>query len=93
MTWTKDPDAIKDYVWDWSDWLADGETIDEATTVTATGVTIEGTRSIQGARVIARISGGTVGTSGIGTASATCHIVTSTGQEEDWTEQFVITNR
>ncbi|MFE0101177.1 hypothetical protein [Streptomyces sp. NPDC059009] len=26
-TYLKDPDAVLDWIWDWSDWLAPGETI------------------------------------------------------------------
>jgi len=35
----KDPDAVLDYGFDWSDWLADGETISTSTWTVETGIT------------------------------------------------------
>lgn len=83
-TFFKDPTSKVDYTWDWSSWLTGAETISDAT-FTAAGVTASvGTHDTTTATT--RVSGGTVGTPG----TVTCHIVTSTGQEEDWTFSFTI---
>jgi len=83
----KDPTSKEDYTWDWSVWLASGETI-TAATFTAVGVTATtGTHDTTTATT--RVGGGTVGAVG----TITCHIVTSTGQENDWTFTFVIVEK
>ena len=84
---TKDPDAILDYVWDWTGWLGDGETIDTAT-ITPTGVDLVD-HKVDGPTVVARLSGGQTGQP----AQATCHIVTSTGQHDDRTIRLIIADR
>lgn len=38
-TFVKDPDAILDYVWDWNDWLEEGDSIDSFVIYTPTGMT------------------------------------------------------
>ena len=57
----KDPQALLDYQFDWSDWLsADGDTITDHTVTVSTGLTLENsTRS--STAVTAWISGGTIG--------------------------------
>lgn len=85
-TFFKDPDSVRWATWDWTDWLADGESVTGATITTTGGITA-GTPSYSGGLVVTcLISGGTVGTA----ASATCRITTSTGQTEDWTLNFNI---
>jgi hypothetical protein len=37
MALTKDPDAVLDYVFDWSSWLAEGETITAAEVTAVSG--------------------------------------------------------
>ncbi|MFH8596656.1 phage fiber-tail adaptor protein [Streptomyces rimosus] len=36
--WTKGPDATLDWRWDWTDWLADGETITAPTMTVSAGL-------------------------------------------------------
>lgn len=88
----KDPDAVLDYVWDWDEWLAEGETITEATVV-GTGVTIADAPPVAiaggGTRVTAWVSGGTVNKA----ASARCRITTSARRIDDRTITFEIKQR
>ncbi len=83
----KDPDAVLDYAWDWTAWLAEGETI-SAATVTATGVTVDSS-SEDGGVVTAWISGGTAGVG----ATATCRVVTSQGRTDDRSLSLTIAQR
>jgi hypothetical protein len=70
---TKDPDAVLDYAWDWSAWLAEDETItDKTVSVEPSGLTIDSS-IISGGSVIAWLSGGDVDTD----YAVTCHIETS----------------
>ena len=56
----KDPDAVLDYQIDWSDWLADGESIVTSEWI-VTGATIDSEESTATVST-AWISGGSVGT-------------------------------
>lgn len=67
----KDPDARLDYSFDWTDWLAAGESI-STYSITVDGV-VKDTDSRSGAVVTAWISGGTAGQ----VASVTCSITTN----------------
>lgn len=83
-SYTKDPEAVLDYAFDWTAWLADSETItDYQVAVPAdSGLTL-GTSSyapsLTGGVVTCWLSGGTIGKS----ARVTCHIVTDAGREDD----------
>lgn len=83
---TKHPSAVKDYVFDFSNWLAPGETI-STKTVTGTGVTIDSS-TIVDKTVVVWISGGTDGVNGV----ATCLITTSGSRTEVRTLQFRLDN-
>lgn len=41
LTIEKDPNAVLDYKFDWSDWLAVGETITSASVTATTGLTVD----------------------------------------------------
>ncbi len=69
---SKDPDATLDYGFDWTDWLAGGESI-ATWTVTVNGVTKEAEDRV-GPVVTVWVSGGTPGPSSI--ATITCAITT-----------------
>lgn len=86
----KDPDAVLDFRWDWTDWLDDdtAETITSANIIGAVGVTVDDS-NVDGATVVARVSGGAIGEP----ASATCRITTSTAQVDDRTMTFTIRER
>lgn len=68
--YVKDPDAVLDYAFDWSAWLADGEGI-ASYTITATGVTVDSDSQAAGI-VTVWVSGGTAAT----TATLACRITT-----------------
>lgn len=75
----KDPEAKLDYVFDWSDFLEESETITSQTTeVTAGDVTV-GAGAIQGEVVRVWIEGGTLDS----IAEITNHVITSAGREND----------
>ena len=78
-TIVKDPNAILDYTFDWSEWLdAITDTIASQSIVAETGITNDSS-SISGKTVIAWISGGTAGN----TYRVTCRIVTAGGRTDD----------
>ena len=91
-TITKDPNAVLDYSWDWSDWLAE---ISPTSAIASHAIITDGvtkdSSSSDGAIVTAIISGGTVGQ----TASATCRITTddTPPRIEDRTLYFKIKER
>ena len=68
----KDPDATLDYVWDWTDWLQEGEGISSHTVEVPDGITLDET-SADGEKVKAWLSGGTAGE----TYTVTCRITTN----------------
>ena len=72
----KDPDAVLDYAFDWSTWLATGETISHVVTVD-TGLTKDSDSEADGI-VTVWLSGGTAGTS----YNVACKIVTTTRTDE-----------
>ena len=74
----KDPSAVLDYVFDWTEWLAAAETITSHTVTVPTGLTLESSTVASGI-VTAWISGGTVGT----TYRVECLIVTTAGRTDE----------
>lgn len=69
---TKDPDAVLDYSWDWSNWLEAGETIVTASVTAETGITKD-SETNDTTSVTAWLSGGTAGES----YTVTCRITTN----------------
>ena len=89
MSYVKDPQAVLDYAFDWSDWLAESESVISATvTMTPTGLT-KPSQSIIGDRVVFWLSGGTVGA----TYTVTCHVTTNQGRQEDRTMKVTVRQR
>lgn len=78
-TFYKDPEAVLDYTFDWSSWLAVSETISSAVT-TVTGATKDSASNSTTA-VTVWVSGGTVGTP----ATVECKITTSAGRTDERT--------
>lgn len=81
----KDPESVLDYSFDWTDWLDEvpGDYLVSQVT-TPDGITLDAS-SISGTKiVVCWFSGGVLGE----TPSATCHIVTHQGREEDKTIYF-----
>jgi hypothetical protein len=78
--YTKDPGAVLDWCFDWSGWLATGETITSHTVTAATGLTVDSSLATDDdTSVTAWLSGGTAGAR----YTVTCHIVTSAGRADD----------
>ena len=84
----KDPDAVLDYVFDWSDWLADGETISSKVITVPTGMTLESDAE-SGALVTVWLSGGTAGTNYI----VACKIVTSLARTDERSIRILTADR
>jgi hypothetical protein len=81
QTFTKDPNATLDYVWDWSKWLTPlSDTISAVTFTAETGLTV-GTTSHTGTTATVWLSGGTADTS----YNVVCHITTTGGRTNDRT--------
>lgn len=78
QTFLKDPDAVLDYGFDWSDWLADEEIISESTWTVEDGITKDSDSKTNTVTTI-WLSGGSAGVEYI----MTNHIVTSDGREDD----------
>lgn len=88
ITYIKDPDAVLDYLVDWSEWLADAETIDTSTILVETGITKDSdTHDTTSATVW--LSGGTLGE----TYEITNRIVTNQGRTDDRTILIYIAAR
>ena len=84
----KDPDATLDFVFDWSDWLATGETIASQDVTVEDGLT-KGSVTESSGQVTVRLSGGTVNTR----YSVACKITTSSGQIDERTMSILVKNR
>lgn len=82
-SYIKDPNAVLDYGWDWTNWLASGETI-STTTVTATSGITKTTPQIVSGKVSIWLSGGTAGRRYF----VSCKITTSAGRTDE--RSFVI---
>ncbi len=98
-SFTKDPDAVLDYKFDWkaltngsgaSDWLASGETISSATVTVGAGLTKDSDSITDtSTSVTVWLSGGTVDVS----YSVACKIVTSAGRTDERTIQVDVRQR
>ena len=92
----KDPSAVLDYVFDWTGWLATGETIavdsetgEKLITITAdTGITVDSDSESDGV-VTVWLSGGTAGIN----YKVACLITTSAGRTDERTIWIKVTNR
>lgn len=84
----KDPDAKLDYGFDWSSWLATGETIMASAWTIPTGLT-KVSSSFDDTGTSVWLSGGTLGTD----YDIINHITTSAGREEDRTIRIKVRAR
>jgi hypothetical protein len=84
----KDPQAVLDYSYDWTQWLTDVSDHIVAATVVGTDVVVD-SWAFDGFIVTAWLSGGTLGAK----AEAVCHIVTAGGREDDRTLFLKIKDR
>ena len=84
----KDPSAELDYVFDWSEWLATGETITTPVITADTGITVDGSSESDG-KVTVWLSGGTAGQN----YKVACLITTSAGRIDERTIWIKVTDR
>lgn len=84
----KDPQAVKRYQITFDKWLEPGETITAHTVTPDSGITVD-SDTADDTSVTVTVSGGTLGQS----YGITCHITTSSGQQEDATIRVIIRNR
>lgn len=87
-SFVKDPQAVLDYQWDWSAWLATSETISTYDVTVSSGITLN-SDSASTTAVTAWIQGGTDGTK----YTATCQIVTNQGRTDERTITLVAQSR
>ena len=80
IVFEKDPEAVLDYEFDWSDWLPSGDTIAGALVTADTGITIDSQAETTTA-VTVWLSGGVANTS----YGVTCHITTTESRQDDRT--------
>ena len=76
----KDPSAVLDYAFDWTGWLAAGETIVGHTITADTGVTVDSSTELDG-KVTVWLSGGTAGIN----YKVACLITTTAGRTDERT--------
>ena len=84
----KDPSAVLDYAFDWTGWLAAGETITDHTITADTGITVDTSTEDAGV-VTVWLSGGTAGVN----YKVACLITTSAGRTDERTIWIKVTNR
>ena len=92
----KDPSAVLDYVFDWTEWLATGETIavdsetgEKLITITAdTGIAVDSSTEDAG-KVTVWLSGGTAGIN----YKVACLITTSAGRTDERTIWIKVVER
>ncbi len=79
MKLTKDPNAILDYIFDWSDWLDENETINSHQILVEHGSVVVDSNERDGAQITVWLSGGNEQE----TARVVCRITTSAGRVDD----------
>ncbi len=84
----KDPSAVLDYVFDWTEWLATGETITDHTITADTGITVDSSTE-SGGKVTVWLSGGTAGIN----YKVACKITTSAGRTDERTIWIKVVER
>lgn len=87
-TFIKDPDAVLDYPFDWSDWLKPGETITTSAFAVSAGLSLDSSSNTLSSAT-AWLSGGTPSTPYL----VTNHITTSAGRADDRSITIRVQNR
>ena len=86
----KDPAALLDYTWDWSEWLAEvADTISAATVTLPAGLTAVGAPVVGASAVTQRVSGGTLDDA----YTMVCQITTTGGLIDERLIYLTINNR
>lgn len=84
----KDPAAVLDYTFDWSDWLVGGDTISTSTWTAEDGITVD-SNSKTSTTTTVWLSGGTAAES----YRVVNHIVTAGGRTDERTLAVPVENR
>jgi hypothetical protein len=84
----KDPSAVLDWAFDWTDWLATSETIANHTITADTGLKVDSSAENNG-KITVWLSGGTAGIN----YKVACKITTSAGRTDERTIWIKVTNR
>lgn len=84
----KDPDAVLDWVWDWNEWLDEGEIIASSTFIASVGITIDSESNTTKTATV-WLSGGTAGQ----VYQVTNRITTSSGRTDDRSITIRVTER
>ena len=84
----KDPSAVLDYVFDWTGWLAAGETITDHTITADTGIMVDSSTEDAG-KVTVWLSGGTAGIN----YKVACLVETSAGRTDERTLWIRVVDR
>lgn len=84
----KDPSAVLDFVFDWTEWLATGETITDHTITADTGITVDSSTESDG-KVTVWLSGGTAGIN----YKVACLITTTAGRTDERTLWIRVVDR
>jgi hypothetical protein len=87
-SFTKDPDAVLDYRWDWTAWLADGEAISTSVVLAPAGITLDSDTN-DTTSTTAWLSGGTNGTD----YDVVNRISTNQGRTDDRTMRIHVMQR
>lgn len=85
---TKDPNARLDYTWDWSSWLASGETITAHQVILPTGITLD-LSTADASTVTAWLLGGTAATK----YRIICRVTTSANRIDDRSITIICADR
>lgn len=84
----KDPDAVLDWVWDWNEWLDEGETIVSSEFITTVGLVIDSIGNTTKTATV-WLSGGTAGQ----VYQVTNRITTTAGRTDDRSITIRVTER
>lgn len=89
VDFVKDPQAVLDYVFPWSEWLAAGETVTTHTVTAGAGITVNSSSVGATGDVTVWLSGGTAGNY----YSVACRIVTNAGRTDERTMTILVQER
>lgn len=84
----KDPQAVLDYFWDWSEWLKPNELIEEYEIIPPSTITVESHTQLEGI-VRTWLSGGTINQN----APVVCRISTNQNRIDERTIELIIRDR
>lgn len=88
VDFVKDPDAVLDFMFDWSGWLSSGEQIQTSTMIVSAGINLDSSTNTS-SKATAWISGGTSGVP----YTITNRIVTNQGRTDDRSMTIRVTDR